>query len=124
MKSEFLQPRNLIALTGLALLLDFSLSLPVKKQCLKEAKGRCTAQGRHGGILEAAHYNHSRDDDWRFYSGLPPYDSKEAARILCTRHHLLDHLTAAGENGLDKADNDLAILSMMRRLNITSLDQL
>lgn len=102
----------------------FALSLGVKRQCLREARGRCTAQGRHEGILEAAHYNHVRDEDYRFYNGLPPYDSKEAARILCTRHHLLDHINGSGQNGLSKEDNDIAILSLMKRLNISSLDQL
>jgi len=92
-----------------------AVSKEVRKQALREQK-ECQASGSHAGTLEAAHYNHIKDDKKRAEMGLPPYNSKNSVRILCTQHHLEDHLEHEGQNGLTPKQNEWAIGRIGKRL--------
>ena len=63
--------------------------------------GGCVASGDHLGSLHAAHISHDRND--------PRYDDPSAGRILCVKHHLQDHITRHGRNGLSEEANLRAI---------------
>jgi len=62
----------------------------------------------HNGNLEAAHYDHDRDN--------PAYNDSSNGRLLCTQHHLEDHIEGAGHNGLPEHQNNWAIKMIKKRL--------
>lgn len=78
---------------------------------IRERDGSCQWEGESGehfGILEAAHYDHDKDS--------PMYDDVDNGRLLCTQHHLQDHIENADDNGLNVYANEWAIDAIMKRL--------
>ncbi len=99
---------RMVLVSALAELASLAFSRPVKKE-IKERDGReCTGEGFHAGILEAAHIDHSHAN--------PLYNDPSNGKLLCTAHHLEDHVLRAGQNGLTTAENDGAITTVAKRL--------
>jgi hypothetical protein len=60
--------------------------------------------------LEAAHLDHDRQN--------PRYDDPSNGVLLCTEHHLKDHINRHGRNGLTREANEWAIESLKQRLPV------
>jgi len=78
---------------GLASLVVIEIALafsrPVRKQIGYRDKWqcqweKCTRSFQKGYMVQAAHYDHDKSD--------PNYDTVDAGRILCTTHHIQDHI--------------------------------
>jgi hypothetical protein len=100
---------------GAFMLLPFvgmALSTASKMVALERDNYKCQWQNVDCcGQLEAAHIDHSRRD----VNGIP-YDDPSRAIMLCTRHHLDQHLAGFGNNGLSVQGNNAAIHSLKCRL--------
>lgn len=92
-----------------------AVSFEAKQKALHRDHGCVDPDPYHAGGLEAAHYNHTKDNYERARQGLPPYDHEGSVRILCNKHHLLDHLENR-ENGLNHHQNRWSISMLIRKL--------
>jgi hypothetical protein len=114
-------PEVIVPVLSLSGVLIGAVSSSVRHKVLANAGGTCQSKSPtpHEGILEAAHKNHSRKDILMHVAGLlqvVPYDDPRRCQALCTRHHLEDHISNAGHNGLCNAANNWAIKAIKRRL--------
>jgi hypothetical protein len=57
--------------------------------------------------LQVAHIDHSKSN--------PRYNDPSNGRLLGTGEHMWDHILREGKNGLNKAQNDWAILQLWNR---------
>lgn len=92
------------------------MSLP-RELVLKERRGKNCADisgEAHAGYLEVAHVDHLAYDPERLRN--PLYYASGNLIVLCTRHHLTQHLEEAGNNGLTQRQNDWAIKMISDRL--------
>lgn len=88
-------------------LLAFSLN--IRKLIGKRDNWHCTDEGceasfQKGDMVHASHFNHDKSD--------PKYDTVEAGRIQCVKHHLIyhqNHVGRAQEIGLCEEANNYAI---------------
>jgi hypothetical protein len=99
-----LPPELIWSTLGLTFL---SFSHRTRKRMLERDQHCCQVCGATDH-LEAAHYDHSHRNTY--------YNSIKNGRILCTQHHLEDHLQRAGRNGLSTHHNNFAIESLIGRL--------
>lgn len=86
----------------------FAFSRGSRKKILARDNYQCVICGATDH-LEAAHINHNRNN--------PNYNNPSNGRILCTEHHLEDHINRAGRNGLSKTHNNRAIKLLKMRKN-------
>lgn len=71
----------------------------------------CNASFQSGKMVHASHYSHDKSD--------PTYDTVEAGRIQCVKHHLIyhqDHEGSSEEIGLTEEANNHAI-SLLKNTN-------
>lgn len=94
-------------LVGAGLLLSFGAFSRESRQIIMRRDKDCVMPPPHEGGLEAAHINHKKDNN---------YDNPNNGRVLCTKHHLEDHISRAGRNGLSKNHNNWAINMLLQRL--------
>ena len=85
----------------------FAFSSGTRKQILERDNYRCRICGATDH-LEAAHINHNKDH--------PKYNDPSNGRILCTEHHLADHINRHGRNGLSRRANEWAINKLRERV--------
>lgn len=98
-----------LAVTGL-LLSQCAFTKKVRREIV-ERDGSCQWDDpytMHEGRLEAAHYDHSRSN--------PDYNNAKNGRLLCTAHHIEDHIEREGQNGLPEYQNQWSIGMMLKRL--------
>ena len=87
---------------------NFAFTRKIRQQIYKRDRS-CQEPPPHNGGLEAAHYDHDKSN--------PDYNSPSNGRLLCTEHHLEDHVQNAGLNGLPESQNNWAISMIKKRLN-------
>lgn len=85
----------------------FAFSSGTRRQILERDGYKCRICGSTDH-LEAAHINHNKDN--------PRYDDPSNGRILCTEHHLEDHINRHGRNGLSRQANNWAINKLRERV--------
>jgi len=90
---------------GILHLSRFAFSWESKQEILRRDGYQCTKCGSTEH-LEAAHYNHTRDEN---------YDNPDNGRILCTECHLEDHIHRPN-NGLSRKHNQWAIRKMQQKI--------
>lgn len=98
------------------------MSLP-RELVLKERRGKTcmdTSGEDHAGYLEVAHIDHLVYDPERLRN--PLYYASGNLIVLCTRHHLTQHLEEEGVNGLTPKQNAWSIKMISNRLGRIFLD--
>lgn len=111
---EYIQhtPEALLSLAPF--LLAFSLN--IRKLIGKRDKWKCQDEGcnesfQTGSMVHASHYTHDKSD--------PNYDTVDAGRIQCVKHHLIyhqQHVGKAQEIGLCEEANNRAI-DLLKKTN-------
>ncbi len=103
-------PLALAPLAGFLLLTSFSDRV---RKLIKQRDRSCQwlleGDDMHEGILEAAHYDHSRSN--------PKYNNETNGRLLCSHHHQRDHQSGRA-NGLTDAQNEWAADAIGKRLKL------
>jgi 5-methylcytosine-specific restriction endonuclease McrA len=85
----------------------FAFSPGTRRQILERDRYQCRVCG-DTNHPEASHIDHNKNN--------PKYDHPSNGRILCTEHHLADHINRHGRNGLTKSQNIWAINKIRERL--------
>ena len=101
---------TMIRLLLILLLSTGAFSIHIRKAIGKRDKWMCQRKGckrsfQTGYMVEAAHYDHNKED--------PSYDTIEAGRILCIKHHADSH--REGGNGLTDKQNEWAVLQISKK---------
>lgn len=99
----------LLAVTGVLITSQFAFSRKSRNE-IRRRDGTCQDDSgtSHLGNNEAAHFNHDRSS--------PSYDDPDNGRLLCTKHHMEDHIDGHGNNGLAKHHNSWAVSMLSKRL--------
>lgn len=108
---ELMPIAEIVGVTSLIPIVGMALSRAKRLKALENANYQCQANGKHEGILEAAHIDHTRAE----VNGIP-YDDERRVEILCTAHHLQQHRLNFGVNGLNTLQNWWAINRISDRL--------
>ena len=115
---SILPQSNRLVQAGLLVATGFIATTAFTKKSRKamiQRDGGCTEEGDHVGYLEASHDHHSRAN----VDGVP-YNDIRRGKILCSLHHLIQHLGLIGrarEAGLSEKGNDWAIDRLQERVD-------
>lgn len=98
-----------LALTAGIVLSNFAFTKEIR-EVIRHRDRDCQwgEEDMHLGNLHCAHINHDK-----FYE---KYNDPENGRLLCEKHHYLDHVNREGRNGLSMEHNKMAKEGLMHSL--------